>query len=311
MKTPGFPIIRWPGGKTKVARQLLSFAPKAWMREYREPFFGSGAVYGAFWNWYQQTGLRPPKWWVNDGWEPLARMYQSLRDVPEFAERLIEMRASVMPEEEHEDDIRRLFDDCRFEFAEFEDPAALWFLTRYAFDQYVGLHRLDIASFNADYLRDGVRQVPPERIYGARTMLQDATITCQDFETVITAPGERVFLLLDPPYYQGTKEHGSPLYAKTFTYNDHVRLFDLLAETPHRFLMTHGWSPFVRRMARERGFHLIEQEYRYSRGKDTKVKRPGRGQSKRPWEYIITNYDIADKSVLTSAEQRPPKIFCA
>lgn len=62
-------------------------------------------------------------------------------------------------------------------------------------------------------------------------------------------------LFLDPPYTAGGKRAGSRLYAHSEI--DHLRLFDLLADSDMNFLMTYDCSPEIANLVREHRFHAV------------------------------------------------------
>ena len=67
-----------------------------------------------------------------------------------------------------------------------------------------------------------------------------------DFEKVITAPGDEVFIFLDPPYYSAAK---SALYGKNGNMHkgfDHERLAEVLRQSPHPWLITYDDSEYIR-----------------------------------------------------------------
>jgi site-specific DNA-adenine methylase len=55
------PRIPYPGGKARLAKQIISFLPREG-RTYLEPFAGRGNL---FWAAVEQ-GLRYERWWLND-----------------------------------------------------------------------------------------------------------------------------------------------------------------------------------------------------------------------------------------------------
>jgi len=55
------PKIPYPGGKTRLARRIISFLPREG-RTYLEPFAGRGNLFWAA----VELGLRYERWWLND-----------------------------------------------------------------------------------------------------------------------------------------------------------------------------------------------------------------------------------------------------
>jgi DNA adenine methylase len=76
-------------------------------------------------------------------------------------------------------------------------------------------------------------------------VLCDVKITNTDFENVINAAGQDVFLFLDPPYYTASKLYGNRGNLHNF---DHQRLCDTLKNTKHKFLITYDDCPQIRNL---------------------------------------------------------------
>ncbi|MXX00479.1 MAG: DNA adenine methylase [Acidimicrobiia bacterium] len=68
--------------------------------------------------------------------------------------------------------------------------------------------------------------------------------------------GEGIVLFVDPPYTAGGKRAGKRLYAHNDI--DHLRLFQVLAESNADFLMTYDLSYEVVTLVREYGFHAVQ-----------------------------------------------------
>ncbi|WP_283657231.1 DNA adenine methylase [Paenibacillus sp. RC343] len=108
--------------------------------------------------------------------------------------------------------------------------------------------------------------------------MKNVNITSLDFSDVITAPGENVLLMVDPPYY----EKGSRLYPVSMSPNEHQHLAELLRDTNHNFFLTIDDCPEVREMYNWANF--IPQNWYYtvnSKKKDNVGK-----------ELFITNINI-------------------
>lgn len=79
-------------------------------------------------------------------------------------------------------------------------------------------------------------------------MLSKTIITNKDYQEVVEADGENVFIFLDPPYYSATK---SALYGKNGSLHktfDHKRLADILKNINHKWLMTYDDSDYIRKI---------------------------------------------------------------
>jgi len=79
-------------------------------------------------------------------------------------------------------------------------------------------------------------------------VISNTTITNIDFQEVIEADGENVFLFLDPPYYSATK---SALYGKNGNLHkgfDHGRFAETIKKCNHNWLITYDDSEYIREL---------------------------------------------------------------
>lgn len=122
-----------------------------------------------------------------------------------------------------------------------------------------------------------------DRIQECSKKLQNANITSYDFEQIITAPGEDVLMILDPPYYH----QGKNLYRVSMSNEEHEHLALLLKETNHKFLLTidncdetrklYSWAKFV---APTSWTYTINSKKKDNSGK----------------ELLVSNFDITEEA---------------
>ena len=113
-----------------------------------------------------------------------------------------------------------------------------FFFNRVTFSGTTRAGGFSAAARSARFTASSIKRLGalPEALHGTR-------ITERDFEEVIAAPGQDVFIFLDPPYYTATKLYGRNGSLHAF---DHERLAALLQTTPHRFLITYDDCEEVR-----------------------------------------------------------------
>ncbi|MCS6920063.1 MAG: DNA adenine methylase, partial [Fimbriimonadales bacterium] len=119
-------------------------------------------------------------------------------------------------------------------------------------------------------------------------LLKEVRITCHDYEPVLQADGEGVFIFLDPPYYSATE---SRLYGKRGELHlnfDHHRLARTLCHTKHRWLLTYDDSPFIRQLYCDYTQVRWTLQYGMNNYKQP-AARPGK-------ELFIANYSIRAQS---------------
>jgi DNA adenine methylase len=85
-----------------------------------------------------------------------------------------------------------------------------------------------------------------ERLKQLKTILGEVKITNYDYEEVVKAEGDNVFIFLDPPYYSTAK---SGLYGKNGHLHksfDHYRFAEIMRKCKHKWLITYDDSKFIR-----------------------------------------------------------------
>lgn len=107
-----------------------------------------------------------------------------------------------------------------------------------------------------------------------------------DYEELLTAKGEDVFVFLDPPYFSA---QSSKLYGKRGTLHvsfNHERLAELVKECEHKVMITHDNSPYIRRLYMN--FYLLEWRLKYG------MTNYGRDYLREGEELLITNYPLEE-----------------
>lgn len=268
-----FNLIRYPGSKAKLHREIVKrFAPsmagELFSRgcEYREPFFGSGAL-----------GLRvldrldaSCRVWLNDVDPGIAALWQAVYLHP-----------------------RELIAECRqfnptveafYEFKDLDGQPADAVTAGF---RKLALHRLSFSGLG--YMAGGplggrdqqsqytvgcrwnrpqiVRAITDIHALLARFTL--VRITCGDYAPLLTEPGN-AFVYLDPPYY----EKGPELYKHSMDDADHVRLRNLLKQTRAEWLLSYDDHPRVRDLYTDCKFLPVHVTYTMATTAADTPKRP-------------------------------------
>lgn len=264
--------LRYPGGKSKAIQQIAPLLPRG-VREYREPMVGGGSVFLAA----RSLGLAE-SYWVNDAFHDLYVFWQSVQS-PATCQRLQnyleEMRQGFIEptqtkafflrarEEQPADDYRRAL--------------LFFFFNRVTFS---GTTRAGGFSSQASTRRFTASSI--DRLAPMPEALAEVKITNLDFEEVIKAPGEDVFIFLDPPYYTIDHLYGHKGALHQF---DHERLAKVLRKTKHRFLMTYDDCPEVRALYSWANLREWRLQYGMSNCNKKNLSKVGA-------ELFISNYDI-------------------
>jgi DNA adenine methylase len=278
-------LLRYPGGKGKAADVIVEVLA-GFLRtrgpdcEYREPFFGAGAIGLAL-----LTGSpRPRRVWFNDRDPAICCVWESLLRRPqELAATIGSFEPSVDRYTEFNRDLGRLA--CIADVAD-RTATAL---------RKIALHRMSFSGLgtraggpiggweqSGDYgVGDRYR---PKRLTAFIDSLSIAlsavqthpdVCSCLDFEQVLRAPGDAIFYL-DPPYF----EKGPELYQFAFDDGDHRRLAEALRGEERPWLLSYDRHPAITELYR--GWANLDQiALRYSINGPVKKS-----------EYLISNLPL-------------------
>jgi DNA adenine methylase len=225
--------LRYPGGKQRAISQISKVFP-AHSAEYREPMVGGASVF-----FHARNINIADTYWINDKFHELISFWQAVQD-PLVCKRLQIELQSLRSRFSSAREIKEYFLQVRQE--EPDDPFRLAFLF-FFFNRvtFSGTTRAGGFSSAASLARFTASSI--ERLGCLSEALKTTRITELDFEQVITAPGQDVFIFLDPPYIKATRLYGRNGELHEF---EHDRLASALKRTKHKFLITYGDCPEAR-----------------------------------------------------------------
>ncbi|MGE6666471.1 DNA adenine methylase [Paenibacillus xylanexedens] len=223
--------LRFPGSKSKVLKKFETYL-NIEHSEYREPFVGGGAIFFGKKQLVENS-------WLNDKDINIESFLLSVRDNPI---QLCEMIWNIQPTLElwhyyrsQELSESRLIRAFRFLFFNRTNYSGI-----YNANPIGGLKQLSAWKIDCRWSKEMLCK----RIIECSNRLQKTLITSIDYSEVITAPGNNVLLMLDPPYYV----KGSKLYPVSMTPEEHRYLAYLLQNTEHKFFLTIDDCPEVREL---------------------------------------------------------------
>lgn len=234
-------ILRYPGGKARLARHILpAFGDAFSSADYREPFAGSGAVAWAVLERFKGGVARVV---LNDLDSGIVALWRAVRDEPDrFAGAV------------------RSYHPCVEDFAAFlsldgegGDPVTVGL-------RKVALHRMSYSGLGymsggplGGWDQSGEHTVSSR--WNGEAIARDITrisrlmrkagaveVTCQDFAASFAGATDRTLIYCDPPY----SEAGADLYRHAFGEADHVRLCRMLRDTPARWVLSYDDRPLIR-----------------------------------------------------------------
>lgn len=261
--------LRYPGGKSRSVEKITSLIPS--FEEFREPFVGGGSV---FINLKQK--FPDKKFWINDKYAELATFWQILQDDSEsLFEQIRNWRREFSDGKELFYFLREKIKDCN----KIETAAAFFVFNRITFSGTTEAGGFSLQAFEKRFTDSSI-----ERLKLIPQILREVKITNSDYESVVNAEGENVFLFLDPPYFSAAN---SALYGKngglhkTF---DHERFAEILQNCSHKWLLTYDNSPFIRELF---SFANV-QDWKLTYG----MKNVTANSNQKGNELFISNYEL-------------------
>lgn len=263
--------LRYPGGKSRALPQILPLIP-ADFAEFREPMVGGGSVL------LRVKQLYPDRfYWMNDVNYELYCFWKAVQT------RNAELVAAVTRIREQVTNGRELFYSLLQKYGtgdEFERAVRFFVLNRITFSGTVDSGGYSEGAFQGRFTPSAIRN-----LVQVGSVLSGVRITCLDYAEVVMAPGENVFLFVDPPYYSVAD---SRLYGRRGELHlnfDHERFAQTMRRCPHRWLITYDDCPQVRELFY--GAYLLEWTLQYGMNNYKQGRAlPGR-------ELFIANYDIS------------------
>ena len=302
MKLKTFPLktcLRYPGGKSKATQTLAPWYPENF-KEYREPFIGGGSV--AF---YTTQAYPDVPIWINDKYVTLYNFWIQLRDCgEELSNRLSDIKSKVSnylspvdKELAHEELFNKTLDNINNHDG-LDRAVSFFILNKCSFS---GL--TENSTFSKTAAKSNFSSVGINKLKQYSRLIQNWKITNIDYSEVMNAPGEDVFVFLDPPY--DIKDF---LYGKNremHKFFDHNKFAEDVYKCPHQFMITYNTHPNFYNLYKD--YYLREWILRYSmahRGEKGYKSVDDRGASRNDSEHnekkelLITNYPT-EKVVIT------------
>lgn len=245
-------LIRYPGSKRKLAPRIIGAFPDSlqlplWMEtkewEYREPFFGSGAI------GFEVLRNLPlgSRIWLNDIDFGLVGLWQSVWRTPgELCERIERFTPSVAAYEEYKEDMVsgrvKGFDPLKAGFRKLA-------LHQMSFSGLgpmsggpLGGKQQDGDKYTVDCRWSPVSLISQVGDLHDVLAKHQVRLTWRDFGEMFQQDGGNVFYYCDPPYY----EKGTELYQFAFKDSDHRRLRGLLRQSAGQWMVSYDDHPFIR-----------------------------------------------------------------
>lgn len=223
--------LRYPGGKSRAVQLISTLVPD--FQEFREPFLGGGSLFI-----FLKQQFPDRRFWVNDLYPELFKFWEmSQNRLDEVVEKIWFWRKKF-PDGKI---LHQFLKEKTGEFDDVERAAAFFIFNRITFSGTSLSGGFSPRAFSERFTESSI-----ERLGLLKNVLPGARITNFDYEKLVLAPGDGVFVFLDPPYFSATK---SALYGKNGDLHkgfDHQRFAETMKKCPHRWLITYDDSVFVR-----------------------------------------------------------------
>jgi len=267
--------LRYPGGKSRAINTIMQLIPQ--FDEYREPFLGGGSVFV-----YLKQKYPKKKFWINDIYKNLFHFWQQTQQNSDDLIRQIQYWKDNWKTGK---DLHKYLLNNIEGFDGLYKAAAFFVFNRITFSGTTESGGYSNAAFQRRFTQSSI-----ERVKALSKILDNTTITDFDYEKLLKAEGENVFIFLDPPYYSATK---SALYGKNGNLHkifDHERFAQVLKNTNHKWLITYDDSEYIRKLF---SFANIA-EWNLTYG----MRNVGKNGNQKGNELFISNYEIKQIKIL-------------
>jgi DNA adenine methylase len=252
------PVLKWAGGKAKLAPLLASLMPRSITGRYIEPFIGGGALLLYL---LEQQQIKQAS--ISDQCEELINLWQVVRDAPEM---LIAAIALLTPEKgwceatyyglrnwDRSESFRCLVPEAT-------RAARFYILNKRGFN---GLCRYNASGqFNVPW---GKYKTPlsipaTDELQLLSNVLDWVMIDCCDFTETIFAATEGDFIYCDPPYMP-IKKGGFTSYSGEWGENQQQSLFDCLQAADRRevkWMLSAAAEPSIKDLYTKDSFKVLD-----------------------------------------------------
>jgi DNA adenine methylase len=223
--------LRYPGGKSKALEQILPLIPH--FEEFREPFVGGGSVFLALKQLYPDR-----KYWINDLYFELYKFWEyAQKDLESVVNQVNSWKKDFKDGKE----LHKFLCENISSFDELKKASAFFVFNRITFSGTTEAGGFSEQAFQKRFTESSI-----QRLGLLKNVVKDTKITNLDYEEVVTAEGENVFIFLDPPYFSATK---SALYGKNGKLHkgfDHERFAQVMKNCNHKWLITYDNCSYIK-----------------------------------------------------------------
>lgn len=233
-------FIPWIGGKSQLARQIISMFPEK-IDRYIEVFGGGASVLFA-------REKHAPLEIYNDANGQLVNLFRCIRFHREELQREISGYINA----------REVFEDIRTQinmrgFTDIQRAAMFYVMIKISFGADGRTYGCNKKNISPDYLSEVEKRLKA----GAGVVIEH-----KDFENLIKVYDRSGALFYcDPPYYKAEK-----YYDSEFKKSDHERLYGCLKEIKGRFILSYNDNEYIRSLYKDFDVTAVSRQNNLSSG---------------------------------------------
>ena len=279
-------LLRWVGGKSKLAEEIISTFPLH--DRYIEPFFGAG------WVFFRKPTSKENI--INDINSDLTNLYNVVRDSPQELARLISF---TIKSESTFNSFVDIFFNNKVEYMKLSDvkrAMVFFFLVKNSFNALLKSYSVGSTGWMGDGVIETVWLVS-EKLKGVDILNRNAMDVLASFAT----PGTLVYL--DPPYAVTIKD-AQYYYQYIMDEKAHQDMRDYLVANRDKFywVISYDIHPFVDKLyAGISGVYMnvTTEQFQSSVNKNNNTTDGDRTNAFKQ-EYLITNFNVKEVAPLFS-----------
>ncbi|MEE0915817.1 MAG: DNA adenine methylase [Alistipes sp.] len=264
--------LRYPGGKNRAVDFISQYIPSDF-NEFREPFVGGGSVFI-----HTKQQYPDKQFWINDLYGLLHTFW---REMQHNAEAVISQVEAWRGSFEDGKELYCFLNNNIEIFDPIRKAAAFFTYNRITFSGTTLSGGFSNSAFEKRFTDSSI-----SRLRALVPLLSNMQITNFDYADVVNAPGDNVFIFLDPPYYTASK---SALYGTNGNMHkgfDHERFAQTMRNCRHRWLITYDDCPYIR--------SLFDFAYITPWVQSYGMKNVGYITNQSGKELLISNYKLSD-----------------
>jgi DNA adenine methylase len=274
--------LRYPGGKSKALKDILPLVPD--FVEYREPMAGGASVFFALRSKYPDR-----IYWINDKNTDLYLFWKFCKEKPDELITEINRFKDMFHWRGRGKRLYYFLKNRENVFNKLQRAARFFILNRISFSGIVDAGGYSQMSYDKRFTLSSIRQIKISSKY-----LQNVKITNCDYDKLLSAKGNQVFIFLDPPYMSKSEAKLYGYKGALHTNFNHQIFYTAVTKCAHNWLITYDKCSGIEKIYKftnELGWNKKEWVLQYGTNTGAKKARIGK-------ELFISNYVYKKKMLM-------------